>query len=547
MLKYILNKKNYLFFLLIIFLSGVGFSDTNGVWHRAEDVRSGIFGSDEGFNSSAKFIFRDNVNLENAGLDISSNKKSGIKSVSSVGDGVFGKTTASGKSAIYGWASNGNSYSGFFEGGKFIVNNGNVGIGTSNPSAKLDIDLFGNRKILFKNAVDSSGIGGADIRLQTQSKSDKTSISFNSGDSSGIASGYLAVYGQNVGNSNKNNMILGLNNGAGGAGTIEGFLVRSSRVGSIAYFDGLNGNVGIGTRTPQYKFQVGLPHYYVSLGEHYAGQNSGGILISKSANGMGGSYFALGDNGKTYIGAGKELILGGTAVGIGTSPSAGSPRASLEIDAKPVSAFHADFAGIILKASTGGTPGIMFERKTEKYAIRAGAIGVAEKAGHYADDSKPGDIVLRGDNYADVRLATTVDVVSKTGLIVEGSTNNVGVGGIDNPGSSLHILAKPLDSFNANFGGIRVAAASAKVAPGITFELTSNPGQMGVVGVASGSGSYTDDSKKGDIVMRSSIGGSLRLATWNSVSSISTKFEVKPDGRVIAQKYCFPSGGCLVG
>ena len=33
--------------LLFIFLGSIVWADSNGVWHRAEDVQGGIFGSDE--------------------------------------------------------------------------------------------------------------------------------------------------------------------------------------------------------------------------------------------------------------------------------------------------------------------------------------------------------------------------------------------------------------------------------------------------------------------------------------------------------------------
>ncbi|MEA3229294.1 MAG: hypothetical protein U9P44_00095 [archaeon] len=49
-----------------------------------------------------------------------------IEGKSSGHDGVMGYTTASGKSAIYGWANNGNAYSGYFEGGKGVKVGGDV-------------------------------------------------------------------------------------------------------------------------------------------------------------------------------------------------------------------------------------------------------------------------------------------------------------------------------------------------------------------------------------------------------------------------------------
>ncbi len=63
----------------------------------------------------------------------------GIWSESLIDDGIAGITSASGESAIYGWARNSYVYYGYFEGGNFIIASGNVGIGATSPTAKLDV------------------------------------------------------------------------------------------------------------------------------------------------------------------------------------------------------------------------------------------------------------------------------------------------------------------------------------------------------------------------------------------------------------------------
>ena len=60
-------------FLLLIF--GIVYADTNGVWHRSEDVRVGTFGNDEGDNSNFyNFInpvgFNSDVFYKNVELDL---------------------------------------------------------------------------------------------------------------------------------------------------------------------------------------------------------------------------------------------------------------------------------------------------------------------------------------------------------------------------------------------------------------------------------------------------------------------------------------------
>ena len=42
----------------VIFLFGLVWADSNGVWHRAEDVRAGVFGGDEG---AGTYIFNNNL------------------------------------------------------------------------------------------------------------------------------------------------------------------------------------------------------------------------------------------------------------------------------------------------------------------------------------------------------------------------------------------------------------------------------------------------------------------------------------------------------
>jgi len=167
----------FMFFLGLILLFNIVYGDSNGIWHYAEDVVPGTFGSDEQrgdfefidnviFNELTKFNnfadFNNNVSIKGS-LKINSSVGRGIKSYSSIDDGIAGITSASGKSAIYGWAKNPNAYSGYFDGGNFIISSGNVGIGTTNPSTKLDIR--GNTYISGNLGV---GITNPSYKLQVQ-------------------------------------------------------------------------------------------------------------------------------------------------------------------------------------------------------------------------------------------------------------------------------------------------------------------------------------------------------------------------------------------
>jgi len=157
------NTFSNIFFLFVLFFGGLVYADTNGVWQYASDTRGGTFGSDEsGFNSAYTFMspvlfggsLKDLANpntyfINLSGrtqlndiavqkLSITNTNGNAISLTSTSGDGISTTTSATGKSAIYGYTTNPNSYSGFFD-GKFVVNSGNVGIGTTNPTKKLDV------------------------------------------------------------------------------------------------------------------------------------------------------------------------------------------------------------------------------------------------------------------------------------------------------------------------------------------------------------------------------------------------------------------------
>ncbi len=147
-------KRLFLIFLLILSVSFT-YADSNGIWNKAEDIRAGIFGFDEE-DTTSSYVFNNPVSINNI-LTINTDSGRGIFATSSVDDGVAGVTLASGKSAIYGFANNAGAYSGYFEGGKFVVGSGNVGIGTDNPMHKLDVvgDIYmNNNKVATESFVN---------------------------------------------------------------------------------------------------------------------------------------------------------------------------------------------------------------------------------------------------------------------------------------------------------------------------------------------------------------------------------------------------------
>jgi len=131
-------KKLFTFSLLFIFLvSGLVFADTNGVWHKAQDVRSGTFGSDE---AAGSFSFMSNVGIGTT----TPTQKLEIISGNIAMTPAYSIMWETGTTAqIYGFNSSGKGLALTAGGGigSIIIkaDSGNVGIGTISPTQKLDI------------------------------------------------------------------------------------------------------------------------------------------------------------------------------------------------------------------------------------------------------------------------------------------------------------------------------------------------------------------------------------------------------------------------
>ena len=215
----------------IIILSTFVMADDNGIWHLTQDIRPGTFGSDE--STIGNYYFEDSVL-------INSTSGRGLTSSSSTDDGIMGESSANDKSAIYGLASNG-AYSGYFEGGDFVVANSNVGIGTSNPSSILEI---------------SQPIIGTTLRI-----TNGQSINNDYGD----IYGGIEFYNPNA-NNGATNPIQGYirsvhtRTGTGhsyeDAGLTFGTLSTDGSAVKERMRINYNGNIGIGTTTPSTKLEV---------------------------------------------------------------------------------------------------------------------------------------------------------------------------------------------------------------------------------------------------------------------------------------------------
>ncbi len=166
--------------VLILLSAGLVFADTNEVGERAQDVWKGTFGSDENITTNVIFMnpvyFMDRLlsysnpnyfinfsggsqlnelglnNLDvnytkiHNNLNVTTTSGRAIWAKSTNSDAVAGETTASGKSAIYGWAAAPNAYSGYFEGGQFYTRSYPITLADSHfkNCGKLYTDANGN-------------------------------------------------------------------------------------------------------------------------------------------------------------------------------------------------------------------------------------------------------------------------------------------------------------------------------------------------------------------------------------------------------------------
>ena len=166
--------------VLILLSAGLVFADINEVGERAQDVWKGTFGSDENITTNVIFMnpvyFMDRLlsysnpnyfinfsggsqlnelglnNLDvnytkiHNNLNVTTSSGRAIWAKSTNNDAVAGETTASGKSAIYGWAATPNAYSGYFDGGQFYINSYPITLADSHfkNCGKLYTDANGN-------------------------------------------------------------------------------------------------------------------------------------------------------------------------------------------------------------------------------------------------------------------------------------------------------------------------------------------------------------------------------------------------------------------
>jgi hypothetical protein len=331
-------------------------------WSPAEDNQGGITLPFSETASSDGPLFNV-VNLGTSGaISTLSNGNYGIwgESANSNGIGVYGvnKTSTGTTYGVRGevWSSSG--YSGYFPGGRFYIE-GNTGIGTLNPSSRLEVN--GQLKITGGNpgmgkilTSDDNGLASWQESASNIWQENDGSIYYNSGNV-GIGlinpTGVLELYGNSVDSypqlllseadgyarvtfrtmtaSSKHWVLAGNTNSANGDSQFHlNYYNGSTGKNIISVFGdsriNIDGNVGIGTTNPGYKLDIAGQ---INLNKGIT--NDQALYVnSKEALWSDGEYFSWGYGGnynyfakpvtiKSTSVPGYDLVVNGTAAKTG--------------------------------------------------------------------------------------------------------------------------------------------------------------------------------------------------------------------------------------
>ena len=146
-------------FLFVVTGGGRGslvFADTNGVWHHASDVRGGVLGSDEGFPT---FILNSTLSLDANAFFKNSGDVNTIIRIDSGSSSSFYSSIDFYDRGTNIWGIGKDNLNNFYidrsgVGNYLVIDlNGNVGIGKSNPTKKLDVNgsVRASQRVLGSN------------------------------------------------------------------------------------------------------------------------------------------------------------------------------------------------------------------------------------------------------------------------------------------------------------------------------------------------------------------------------------------------------------